>query len=315
LTLPTFPTFKKLELSDKRIIDSFTNLYKPYSDFNFTNLWAWDTTSSREISLLNKNLVVRFTDYRETNPFLSFIGTNQVNNTVKQLLSYISESTDLPPVLKFVSEEAVMGLDKKQFLVEEDPENFDYIFSVRDIASSAHPYLRAKNRLSKNFSRDYPKAILEIRDFSDTSLHQSMIEIMHCWEINKKLANKIHDLRPEECAIKRLFNSANKHQLILTCLYNENVMIGFSVDEILPNSYAISHFIKADIQYRGVYEYLNKKVAQDLDKKDINLWNWEQDLNLEGLRQLKMSYRPISFLKKYRVSTRQNDMILGEINS
>ena len=79
-------------------------------------------------------------------------------------------------------------------------------------------------------------------------------------------------------------------------------MIGFSIDELLPNQYAISHFFKADSSYRGVYDFLNEKVAENLSNRGIALWNWEQDLGIESLKISKTGYRPVDFLKKYTVS-------------
>jgi len=70
----------------------------------------------------------------------------------------------------------------------------------------------------------------------------------------------------------------------------------------LPKKYAISHFFKADNLHNGVYDFLNKKVSQYLATHNVALWNWEQDLGIENLRRSKKSYRPVNFLKKYKVS-------------
>ncbi|MEZ4195537.1 MAG: phosphatidylglycerol lysyltransferase domain-containing protein [Candidatus Paceibacterota bacterium] len=123
------------------------------------------------------------------------------------------------------------------------------------------------------------------------------MDILYCWKRNKEVTNKSCDITHEEIALKRLFQTAHNHNVILSCLYVDNKMIGFSIDEILDEGYAISHFIKGDINYRGVYEYMNVEVAQQLLISGAKFWNWEQDLNLEGLRQLKISYNPINHLK------------------
>lgn len=75
--IPQFPEFKIVEVGDREAVESHTHRYPPYSDFNFTSLWAWDTSNERMISELNGNLVVRFTDYATNEPFLSFLGTNK----------------------------------------------------------------------------------------------------------------------------------------------------------------------------------------------------------------------------------------------
>jgi hypothetical protein len=61
------------------------------------------------------------------------------------------------------------------------------------------------------------------------------------------------------------------------------------------------HFEKANDRYKGVYQYINQEFAKTLPNY-FKLVNREQDLGDEGLRQAKMTYRPSSFVKKYRVT-------------
>ena len=84
--IPEFPQFKNLELTDKKEVEKITGKYPPYSDFNFVSMWSWDIKGEMRLSILNGNLVVRFTDYITGNPFYSFLGNNEVNDTVEKLL-------------------------------------------------------------------------------------------------------------------------------------------------------------------------------------------------------------------------------------
>jgi len=61
------------------------------------------------------------------------------------------------------------------------------------------------------------------------------------------------------------------------------------------------HFEKADDTYKGIYQFINRSFAAML-VDCIEVINREQDLGDPGLRQAKMSYRPTSFIKKYRIS-------------
>ena len=83
-----FPDFKPLELFDKKYIETFTVQFPPYSDFNFTSIWAWNTNDKFQISNLNGNLVVLFYDYVSNNPFFSFIGSNKIEDTAARILEY-----------------------------------------------------------------------------------------------------------------------------------------------------------------------------------------------------------------------------------
>src|SRR6185436_18008967 len=85
-TLPEFPNFKSLELSDKGAIEAITKKFPPYSDFNFVSMWAWDIKGEVRVSQLYGNLIVRFTDYLTGEPFYSFLGDSKVNETVRALL-------------------------------------------------------------------------------------------------------------------------------------------------------------------------------------------------------------------------------------
>lgn len=299
--IPTFPQFKEVDLTDKQYIEMHTNRHQPYSDFNFTNLWAWNTVGGRMVSELNGNLVILFTDYRTCEPMLSFLGTNEIEDTTRLLISH-SQKLCLPPILSFITEESAAVLKESNFIVTEDKENFDYIFSTSELANPLGSKLKQKRRYVKKFVNEHPNAIFEIGDINNRDIQKQIVSTIRRWENKKKLDSKAYELEHEEIAIKRLLATSDKHNLIVSGVFLDSEMIGFSIDEILPNNFAISHFIKADTTFKGVYEFMNEKISQHLLDLGVEFWNWEQDLNIEGLRRLKTSYRPVSFLKKYRVS-------------
>src|SRR3989338_9883206 len=132
--IPQFPQFKRVEITDREAVEAHTHKYEPYSDFNFTSLWAWDTSGERMISELNNNLVVRFTDYSTHEPFLSFLGANENEHTARTLIDYC-KTEGLPTTLKLVPEVSVKEMRPSVMRVEEDRDNFDYIYSVPKLAA------------------------------------------------------------------------------------------------------------------------------------------------------------------------------------
>jgi hypothetical protein len=58
------------------------------------------------------------------------------------------------------------------------------------------------------------------------------------------------------------------------------------------------HFEKAAGGYKGMYQYMNQAFAAALPGYYTHI-NREQDLGDEGLRQAKMTYRPVGFVRKY----------------
>ncbi len=299
--IPKFPHFKEVSLHDRSLIKKITHEYPPYSDFNFTNLWTWDVLETRKVAELNNNLVILFTDYRTATPILSFLGHHNVMETTGVILEHANH-LKADSKLKFIPEETAKLLCPKTFKVAEDSTNHDYIFSVKDMANPIAKNLKSKRRLANKFIINYPQAKVATQELSDPITQKNIFEVLYCWEQNKRIDNKAYEIIYEEIALRRLMGSAYQHDLILTCIYDGETMIAFSIDELLPGNYALSHFIKADIKYKGIYEYLNQTLATILLNLGVKYWNWEQDLNLDGLRKLKMSYRPVSFLKKYEVS-------------
>lgn len=298
---PVFPNFKALTLNDRSIIEHLLQDFLPYSDFNFTNLWSWDVLESRKFTTLHGNLVVLFTDYRTNTSKLSFLGLTHPDETANTLLSY-AQDIQLGSVLTFIPETTAQRLNQNDFIVEEDYANHDYIFSVENIAFPKSKKMKNKRRLANTFAKNSPHIQVTQETLTNPATQQQILSVLYCWEQNKQLSNKSYEIIYEEIALRRLLGSAGAHNLVLTCLYDGVTMIAFSIDEILPKQYALSHFIKADIRYRGIYEFLNQVVAHNLLENGVQFWNWEQDLNLEGLRMLKNSYQPVHFLKKFIIT-------------
>ncbi|OFZ18055.1 MAG: hypothetical protein A3D92_17770, partial [Bacteroidetes bacterium RIFCSPHIGHO2_02_FULL_44_7] len=215
-------------------------------------------------------------------------------------------SSGIQPVLHFVPEESVRELHASGLVATEDKSSFDYVYSVAKLADPENAGLKVKHRLVSTFLKLYPDVQFEIRSLTDASVHQQMMVLFKKWGERKKARNSAYDLAHEESAILRLLSRADAisfgTDIFVSCAFLRGEMIGFGVDEIVQKQYALSHFIKGDIAYRGIYEFINERIAQHLLAHDVHLWNWEQDLDIEGLRKMKSTYHPAEFFKKYFVS-------------
>lgn len=296
--IPIFPNFKKLELTDKEDVEKFTSKFPPYSDFNFTSLWVWDLKEKMGFSILNDNLVVKFTDYLNGQFSLSFLGNNMVNETARELIMF-SEKNYKTGILKLVPEIIISFLDKSEFDAVSDTDSKDYIYSIDHLASMD---TWSQNTLSKGirrFIKKYPDYVVKQCSIQEISKDE-YLEMFKRWAKNKNTKN--HFELNEYKAFKRLFQINNKNIKVIS-LYLKDILIGFTLFEIFANNYAISHFAKADTAYHlSVYSVLNWEEAKILKKLGVKYYNWEQDLGIQGLKKSKMSYHPVNFLKKYRVS-------------
>ena len=299
--IPKFPEFKIVEINDREAVEAYTHRYSPYSDFNFTNLWAWDTKDTRDermISELNGNLVVRFTDCDTGVFFFSFLGTNDPVDTIAKLLRYAEES-GVSSVLRLVPEESITGVQDPSFLIEEDRNNFDYLYSTEELALLKGNAFKRKRQSVSRFLRTYPDAQAFVGTLD--SERKNMAAILNVWYDHRGVG-----LYNEQRAISRLCDSDRTHELLITVIRTGGSVVAFSIDAILPNAFALCYFAKADVNYIGVTEFLNERIAEYLMNQHVKTWNWEQDLGIEGLHRSKMSYRPQSFLKKFTISKRDH---------
>lgn len=299
--IPQFPEFKKVELSDQVQIDAFLVSFQPYSDYNFTSLWSWDSGGQRQVSFHRGNLVVRFSDYTTQEPFLSFLGVNEPDATAHDLIDF-AKLRGISPVLQLVPEVSVNGIRDSGLTAEEDRDNFDYIMSVSELAMLEGEFYKTKRKLMDRFVKQYPDALFETEEIMSAHTPAHVSAMLRKWEGVKKIKNKDYSIANEEDAINRTLAMTGSRRLWVSSLFVRSEIVGFSVDEILPTMYGISHFFKADSNYVGAYDLLNLKVSQHLRSMHVAFWNWEQDLGLIGLRKSKCGYAPIGFLKKYRVS-------------
>ena len=298
--IPTFPQFKKVDVSDREAVEAFTHRFPPYSDFNFTSLWAWDTSGERMISTLNGNLVVRFTDYSTHEPFFSFLGIDETERTARALIDY-ARSEGVVAELQLVPEASIKDIRPSVLEMQEDRDNFDYVLSLSKLAHMTDSKFQKKRNMIKNFRARYPQAIFETADLQNHALHAHIKKTIDTWETNKIKNDKLYELEHENIAISRLLSMLDSPDIIVFGVFIESRMVAFSIDELLPNQYAITHFWKADTEHRGIYEFIKQAKALHLETQDKWFLNFEQDLGIPSMKTSKMAYRPILFLKKYKV--------------
>ena len=296
--IPEFPKFKNLEFTDKKNIESIASKYPPYSDFNFVSMWCWNTKEEVRVSKLNANLVVEFNDYITGEAFYSFIGGNQINDTISKLLD-LSESDLGRSKLKLVPEISVLGVNKDIFSIEEDIGNYDYLYDVNLLSSCRGKSMETKRNLINRLIRHSPNIKSNQIDLLNLDTQKKIFELLDRWEQNKIDLNKPVEKKNEAIALKRLFSVIESINLVGIGVFDEGTLIGFSINEILLEPYAITHFAKSDSTFPGVYAFLMKETCSQILCYNRSVLNYEQDLGLSNLRFSKQSFRPINFFKKY----------------
>jgi hypothetical protein len=296
-----FPHFKKLDLNHKNDIEQIVGLHVPYSDFNFTSMWSYNVEGDMQVSILNNNLVVLFRDYITNDPFYSFIGTEKLDLTIKELFLQ-AKKISITPHLKLIPEVVVNNLPKKNFdfEVKEDRDNFDYVVNIEDLSSLEGKMNADKRREINKLMRNHPGLSIELLDLTSNKTHKEIEEVFISWQISKN--KKWSDVEHELIAIKRLLNDLKQYKITCVGVKKNKKLIAFSISEEVPRGYVMGHFMKADGSYDGIFRYLQKITADHFLTKGSKYLNCEQDLGIPGLRKAKLLWRPTHHLKKYIIS-------------
>ena len=298
--IPAFPQFKPIELSDKEQVEKITQKYPQYSDFNFVSMWSWDIKGEMRLSILNGNLVVRFTDYLTGEPFFSFIGDNEINNTAEILLQ-LSKKEGLGSILKMVPEHSIKNLDTTKFKIEDDRDHFDYIYNISELKNfPGGKFARKRNEVS-NFLKKYPEAEAKIIDLKDKNVDASIVNLFLEWikvKISKEGVYESH----EEVAVDRLLLAVDICNFLCVGVFVDSKLIGFLINEPLEGEYVLAHASKTNKTFSGINGFLMNKNGEFLDSIGKKLFNYEQDLGMENLRDAKTRFRPTLFLKKYQLT-------------
>ncbi|KKT84635.1 MAG: hypothetical protein UW82_C0015G0013 [candidate division WWE3 bacterium GW2011_GWC2_44_9] len=297
--LPSFPTFTPIRAAMKETIERYTHKFPRYSDYNFFSMLTYDVFNSLQISVLNNNLVVIFRDYISLKPFYSFIGVSQVLETTHILLNE-SAKNGYGDALKLVPQTTIDQLppdNRNKLTVTEDPDNNDYIYSLKDYVNLSGKEYRSHREKIHRFKKKYPD--IDIRRVDLASIGKDALELFSLWKSNKiKSGNKVDGIERE--AFRRAVEYAKLFNLITIGVYDKEKLIAISVVDV-TNNYPTGAFIKADTSYGEIFRFTQHAKAEVLLKNGFIEMNCEQDLGIQNLRESKESWHPIKYLKKYIV--------------
>ncbi len=299
--IPNYPSFINIELKHKRKIEDLCRNFPPYCDFIFSSLYMWEVDNFKsQLSILNGNLVVKTKNIITHSVEISFIGINKIDETINTLL-------DSYELITLVPEQIVGYIRNPNIKYSEDKENHDYIFSTQAISELKGKLFLGKRRRVNKFARENPNHEVIVLDKSNKSkLRDIIIDVCYKWACSKE-KKLIYKIEPEFLAIENFLKICHMIDVEIWGLKINGDMKAFGTIEYLNNDYALSSFAKADLNYPDANTFLTYKTTEYLFReKNIKYINHEQDLGLLNLRYEKLSWKPVSFLKKY-IITKRND--------
>ncbi len=287
--------FQPLTLKDQQLIKKFTEQFPPYSDFNFTSLWSYNTNEDFSFFLDNEKLIIQLRNYITNKKIYSILSKKLDINTIIK----ITDNENNIKQLNLVPEDSLNDEIKanNNLLITEDRDNFDYVISTEATSVLQGSHYDNKRQHIHQFKRLYPDCFIKISKCDNQIEHSHIRSLFDVWAA-KKTGDS--DTSHEKIALNRLLNSPNL-PINLIGIWDKERLIGFTIDEKIDN-YVLGHFMKADTSYRYIYDMLLFQSASYWKNMGCHYINYEQDLGIEGLRKTKSSWHPIKFLKKYTIT-------------
>jgi uncharacterized protein len=281
--IPSYPETSALSLAMRDTLHPlFQKLPDGISEFTFANLYLFRKTHQYHIGHHGDAFVMTGMDDGALFFMLPFglLNREQMDDLFENYA-----------VMKCASESQADQLSEMGYKIVEDRDNFDYLYSRRDLSELTGKKFHKKRTHLKAFLNNYN---YEGRPLLEEHIPDA-IHILDSWRQNR-------DEPGDYYAAKEALEKAEELQLCGGIYYVEGEPVAYSLGEELSlgRSFVV-HFEKAVKEYKGLWQFVNQAFASILPEI-YGTVNREQDLGNAGLRNAKLSYRPADFIKKYRVT-------------
>lgn len=160
-------------------------------------------------------------------------------------------------------------------------------FSLADMNSFPGSRFGDKRNLIQRFLRRNAEVTACLLDLQSVSTQKQIESLLEQWALRKQMSE--WETKKEFTAIRRLLDSGLVGSLVGLGVFCQQRLVGFSITEILCNTYAMAHFEKGDVCYAGIgiYAFVMQQTALHLAEAGCHHLNYQQDLGIVSLRHAK----------------------------
>ncbi|GCD09877.1 DUF2156 domain-containing protein [Clostridium tagluense] len=292
--------FKRLTIEDKGTLEKFIYPYKFLScEYSFTTLYIWREACDICFTIHKGALIIKKKDFEGRYYFMQPLGYSNENlkEIIDALMDYKTEN-NMHYLFKdldegFMEEISNIYDDVRDICIKEDRDNFDYLYEAEKLIKLSGKKLHGKKNHYNSFIKSYK---YEVKDIKGEQVISDVIVAAEKWyAINEEDDDMLYY---ELQGIKDLLKNIEIVNIKGIAVYVDEKIVAFSLGEKLNDNLAVIHIEKADMDYSGVYSFINKTFV-DRCFSDVKIINREQDLGIAGLRKSKLSYHPFKLEKKY----------------
>ena len=283
--------FKKIKVEDRKTLGKFIEKYGfSYSDHCFGGLYIWQDAYNTEYSVYDNTVIIRG-NIDGKRFYQAPVGEN-FDKAIEYLIHNDSENLCFLAISQH-EKERIESVFPDKFRFEFDRDNSDYIYSRQDLSFFKGKSFQQKRNHVNKFIRLYGKPeVISLNKYNIGLI----AEAEEHWLYENDSDNDW--LIREKKSIKRCIESFDSLEFLGNALMVNDEIVAFGIGERLGKDMVLQHFEKASRKYEGCYAVMTSEFAKSLPD-DIVYINREEDMGIEGLRQAKLSLKPIRLEEKY----------------
>jgi hypothetical protein len=284
---PLYPDFKPLGFEDQDRVKRYLDAHPSgVCEMNFPNILIWKDSERPRFTILNGNLCILIEPTFEPAYFLAPAGGNEIEKTVMTCLTHAPRLSRVPEV--FVQK---CG---GAFRVEEDRDNFDYVYLADELAELKGKKFDGKRNRIKKFESTFDHAYEKLRKDHADDCRQLLLR----WFEEK--GNGDPYMKAEKDAILEALALFKELCLTGGVVTVAGRVEAFTIGMRLTDDTALIQIEIANPAFPGLAQWINREFVLR-EWTAFRFINREQDMGVPGLRKAKLSYQPDHLVKKYNL--------------
>jgi hypothetical protein len=290
MSRPAYPDFKPVGLEDQDVFKEYLEREPAeVCELAFANIFIWKDSERPRWTILNGALCVLVEPDFEDPYVLPPLGGERRPETIAACLRHAPRLSRVPG--SFVER---FGAG---FKVEEDPGNFDYIYSRQELAElKGKKFDGKRNRIRKfesTFAHQFEYHLLTRADVP------GCFRLLEDWFEEKRNGDPY--MRAERTAIIQALASFERLDLRGGVVKVGGRVEAFTMGGRLTPDMAVIPIEIANPGLVGLAQWINREFVSR-EGGGFTFINREQDMDVEGLRKAKLSYQPVRLVKKYNLT-------------
>ncbi len=291
--------FKALGIEDRDLFNKYLGQYRFYTyEYSFLTLYLWKKYCNVEYAIINDALIIRKNQEKMGSYFMQPLGCSagSLRETITELIKIKREDPAFIHLFREIEEpflyrlQDIYGANMQYY---EDLNNSDYIYETQKLINLSGDKLSKRKNLYHQFINSYDYSL---QDIHDKMVIRDCLDFSRSWLQEQKI--KSAQMVCELAGIEDVLEHLERLNVIGMAVYEGEKVIAYTIGEKINCKMAVIHVEKGDIQYKGIYAFINKTFAEKYLQDTIYI-NREEDMGIAGLRKAKQAYDPVKLEKKY----------------